>query len=140
MTRAAAALVAMVSLAGCFDGPGQSIDSSGLADADRVQITENIKAATGGFTQPKHEVTSRGQIDAIYHVISCQPSAWRRAAFDAPGLQWYVQFYRGEKYLGEYGVGAEARFLEHNGLYHSENPEQQRIVIEALHDTSLPPQ
>src|ERR1700679_941752 len=125
---------AILELFGCGVKYAQTPGNTAVfAGADRVRVTRNSRAGADGDTR---DISKREQIDAFYHFVSSVSGEWRRPTFDAPFRRWVVEFRRDGKTLGSYGVGSN--FLGMNDYVHVLEPEQLRLVIELLEDTSTP--
>jgi hypothetical protein len=58
-----------------------------------------------GTEKDSRDILDPDEIAALYRLVASQPGTWHRVSFDAPSLQWIVEFSRDGKSLGSYEVG-----------------------------------
>ena len=120
-------LLAAVSLllSSCLDGKAcEDMPFDEFVKADRVEITNNMN-------EPLRKISKRAEINKLAAFAKLHKSGWRTPFSDTPIALVGAKFYRGEEFLGDFGIGSSFLTAQGCGYFQSRSvsPDDRATIM-----------
>lgn len=99
--RPSGVLICLVALNGCFGDPlCRDMNFGSLKSADRIVLTDNN-------TREIDSIVQRNRIDDFVAFALSHGDGWKIGATGAPVALLRANFYEGDRFIGDFGIGSD---------------------------------